>query len=271
VINTEMPFVIFALLMKDPIQVERRFIPDSSYGKVPFDIKLQTPEARKELIRWLPVRLGSLDLYNSGVFDPSEKVYEIPRQDLDKTFFFYWDDEGRRLINCTDAMRKRLAEMREKPLFAWSASEKIPAGRISFISCEWRQATQDAAVYISPVRGGPVPPLVEIALENTTCKDFDVVEIDLSALSKFWREGYFTGSVGWLLKDEAESAEVFKRSVKFDGVYHTFHDSRHIFWIPLAQKFLAYDGRDVVKLFIVLPPDVKEYALRSIKLRRLDE
>jgi hypothetical protein len=271
VYNTPSSLVTSALLTKDVIQVEQRFIYESPYFKASYDVKPQTPEARRELIRWLSLRLGSLDYYNLGLFDPEENVYEISHSDIDKTYFFYWDDEGHRLINCTDAMRKRLVERQEKPLFAWSASEKIPAGRISFISCEWRQAPEDGTVYLSPVRGGRVPPLIVISLENTACKDFDVVEMDLSAASLSWREGYFTGSVGWLLEGEAESAEVFRRAVRLDGTYYKFHERRRIYWIPLAQKFLAYGGRPVVKLFIMLPPDVKEYALRSIRLRRLDE
>jgi hypothetical protein len=44
-----------------------------------------------------------------------------------------------------------------------------------------------------------------------------------------------------------------------------------VYWIPLAQKFAANDGRRVVRLYIVLPFVAKEYALRGIRLRRFDE
>jgi hypothetical protein len=271
VAGTEPHCVISALLAEGAINPARRFFHDSPYEKASYDFDLLAPDARHEIVRWFPVRLDDLSLYERGFFKPADDVYRISDGDLAQTFFFYWDEEKQRLVDCTDAMRKRLTEKRDKTLFGWYASEKISAEGVSIMSCECRQISREGVAYISPVPGSDSP-LITVALDDTTCTDFDFVEIDLTATSKSYREGYFSGYITFLLKDEKKTLpELAGRKVAFGGVYYEFHENHHTYRIPLAQRFLAYDKKQITGIIIVLPMEVKEYALRSIRLRRFDE
>jgi hypothetical protein len=159
-------------------------------------------------------------------------------------------------------------------LFEWSAPEPLVVGRspgcIEVGGAELRQSADDGALYISPSPGQREPAVLLVHLDGIDCGDFDQVEIDLSAASKTWREGYFTASVAWRYEGERESVEMIRRAVKFSGEYHGFYETHHYYRVPLAQKLLDCNGR-VSAISIILPPFINEYALKGIRLSRFDE
>ncbi|MFH1549499.1 MAG: hypothetical protein ABIH04_02960 [Planctomycetota bacterium] len=252
-------FISYAVLAKIPLANSREITAriTSPYAVV------QIPE---EVRRWLPVRLNG-DWWRE--YD-IEREPRISRQDLNRTFFFYWRDRESVLVDCTETMRKRLAKPRECKLFEWTADRAFPHEVIITGNCSYNVNKEQKLVYIAPNLASSKPVIIEINLAGIRSKDFDSIDIELSAASKSYEEGFFTAGLTWLWEGEALSpATRVERLETFQGRYFEFH-KMYLYSVPLAHRFWGSEDRKVDVIYIELPC-LPELAIRSIRLTRFDD
>jgi len=272
---TEPKFLVSAFMVltgRAPIPETLRWT--SPYLRGHYDISRYSPEVREEITRWFPIRFDGGAFYESPVFrkikDDSGRML---LDNLARTFFFYWD--GAALHNCTAPMLGRLTEDRTKPLFSWTARDDYPNPHMFFSFGEPNPSYAENVLYFLPTageRGGMAA--IQINLHGVMARDFDQIEITMSAASKSDDEGYFTGKIAWKFKREEETPEMLDRAEPFLGRYYRFHamekEKMNHYRILLAQQFMDADDREIEAIYIVLPNRF-EYAIRDIRLTRFTE
>ena len=264
-ITNEVPETLVAMAVLHTFKYDGRYLLKTAYTA--FEPATYDDKELKELLRYYPIQL-------SGQYEQSgEMIYDYPqitiihKEDLPRTYFFYWDAAAGKCRDCTTEMRERLARARESPAIEWHVGDPLgPGHMVRPILCQTSVA--GGLLRLTTVPDNPYPAYVEITLRDANCDDYDELELTGSFAGKLTGDDSCSIKVAWLLDDEKEDASILSRNEELRMYFYQYHTMRTIHF-NLAQWFMKEKGRHIKKLYIILPRNVKETVVKSISFKRL--
>jgi hypothetical protein len=252
-----------AAVVTNRIKYEGRFLFTTAYTE--FDTTKFHGNELDELLRFYPLQLSGLYEKNAEPMFDQPEISIIHKDDLQKTFFFYWDAVQGECRNCTDEMRERLGRDRKAEPIEWRGRTLL-GDMVRPRLCG--ASRNNGLLYLAPDPVSRYPNYVEVLLpDNVDCGEYDQVVLRASFASKTREEGTCGIRIAWMLDNETESAALLNRFEEMRAFFHTNHAMNTIH-IPLAQWLAREKGRRIIKLYIIIPRNITEIAIESISLTK---
>ena len=263
-ITNEAPETLVAMAVTHAFKYDGRYLLKTAYTA--FEPTTYDDKELKELLRYYPIQLSGQYERNGEMIYDYPQIAIIHKEDLPRTYFFYWDAAAGKCRDCTTEMRERIGLDRKAAPVEWHYADPLGKMVRPKLCNAWKR---DGLLYAAPDPAVPYPAhiIVDLSDNPPDSEEYDQLVLRVSFASKSPEQGSCTIKVAWLYDDENETADVLERYEELRMYYYTYHTLRTLRF-PLAQWWAREKGRHIKKLYILIPPNVTETAIESISLTR---